>query len=105
MLSGRVMDKHTFTLFYVSFWIFMSAVLVAWVIIGQNTLREYTCVDGSIVKDERECPTCTEDSHCGPDKYCDDSGVTNTCERVSCKFDSDCEGDENVCIYNECRPA
>jgi len=83
---------------YVAFWIIISIAAVSYVVLTEVSLRTYTCVDGSVVKDEATCPQCSEEIACERDNICDDG----KCVAKECMVDSDCDDPLKSCIYDKC---
>lgn len=62
-------------------------------------MRVHTCIDGTQVKDPRECPQCITDDQCSIDRVCEEG----MCTAKRCQFDSECEADFHGCVFGFCR--
>jgi hypothetical protein len=93
------MEKKKVVAIYLFGWLILAALFITYIIMSGATLRTYDCIDGTVVTDKSDCPSCSEDAHCPVDQFCDDGN----CTAVECLVDSDCKDINNQCIYNRCR--
>ncbi|MFW5746091.1 MAG: hypothetical protein ACOCWQ_00905 [Nanoarchaeota archaeon] len=89
----------TVMMVYVVFWLFLSVVAVAVILMHNENVQDHECIDGSLVADPAECPICVNDSHCKMDTVCDE-GI---CVSKQCIVDSDCQNVSNRCVYDRCQ--
>lgn len=83
---------------YVAFWVVLTIGFVTYIVLANVSVRTFTCMDGTVVKEKAECPNCINNTHCKRDNICDDGA----CVPKSCVVDSDCDDPVNRCVYEKC---
>lgn len=83
---------------YIIIWVCVAIMGISTIFILNAQKANITCVDGTFVTDKAQCPQCTQNSHCGPDKVCQD----NSCFAKRCLTDEDCDTAQSACIFEKC---
>jgi hypothetical protein len=85
---------------YIIIWVCIAIIAISVIFISGLKRANITCVDGTKATQKALCPQCTIDSHCGPDKSCDNE--TTTCHAKRCNVDEDCDTPSSACIFEKC---
>jgi hypothetical protein len=94
------MKAMTFLTQYILIWSIIGVITITTMLIVGAKQPTYECIDGSFVVSKKECPQCTNTSHCPTDHTCDE----NMCIAKPCRFQSDCDNKFSQCIYQKCTP-